>query len=200
MSKLIRHTQKRGTALFVALQLTGLTLLSLVSFVGGPQQSPKAPADRHVSAPLVQTTQGDQAQTAADQAQTQTAQRLTAADKEALRKSAHPAKKLYEPRASQVFNLATSRVADQNAQRTQGPESPNEEPTLTTDRDDYPPFSYVYFTGTGFQPGETVDMIVVETDPIQQSFDPWTVVADENGNFQTSWYVFSEDFIGATFL
>jgi hypothetical protein len=43
-------------------------------------------------------------------------------------------------------------------------------------------------------------MLVVETDPIQQSFDPWTVVADENGNFQTSWYVYSQDFNGATFL
>ena len=35
----------------------------------------------------------------------------------------------------------------------------------TTDRDDYPPLSYVYFTGSGFEPGETVQMIVVETDP-----------------------------------
>ena len=41
MSKLIRRTidiKKRGTALIVALQLTFITLLSLVSFVGGPQQ------------------------------------------------------------------------------------------------------------------------------------------------------------------
>src|SRR5207247_8485129 len=102
--------------------------------------------------------------------------------------------------ASQVFNLATSRAAAaENARNTQGPESPNDQPTLTTDRDDYPPYSYVYFTGTGFQPGETVNMIVVETDPIQQSFEPWDVVADENGNFQTSWYIFSQDFVGATF-
>ncbi len=43
-------------------------------------------------------------------------------------------------------------------------------------------------------------MIVVETDPIQQSFEPWTVVADENGNFQTSWYIFSQEFNGASFL
>src|SRR5262249_10238590 len=48
-------------------------------------------------------------------------------------------------------------------------------------------------------PGETVDMIVVETNPNQQSFQPWTVVADANGNFQTSWYVLSSDFVGATF-
>ena len=78
-------------------------------------------------------------------------------------------------------------------------ESPNDEPTLTTDREDYPPFSYVYFHGTGFQPGETVNMIVVESDPIQQSFEPWDVVADENGEFDTSWYIFSSEFDGATF-
>src|SRR5206468_1328160 len=163
--------------------------------IGGPQQAPKAPDETQVSAP---------AQAETDPSQTQAAQPLTAADltaaqREALRASAHPAKKLYEPRASQVFSLAQQRIADQAAQRTQGPESPNEGPTLTTDRQDYPPYSYVYFTGSGFQPGETVNMIVVETDPIQQSFEPWDVVADENGNFQTSWYVFSEDFIGATF-
>jgi hypothetical protein len=51
MSKLIRHTQKRGTALFVALQLTALTFLSVVSFVGGPQQQPPdAPAGSQSSA------------------------------------------------------------------------------------------------------------------------------------------------------
>ena len=53
MAKIIRRTvKKRGSALIVALQLTALTLLSLVSFVGGPQQSAnKAPADTQVSAP-----------------------------------------------------------------------------------------------------------------------------------------------------
>ena len=35
--------------------------------------------------------------------------------------------------------------------------------------------------------------------PIQQSFEPWDVVADENGEFDTSWYIFSSEFIGATF-
>src|SRR5206468_4522945 len=44
----------------------------------------------------------------------------------------------------------------------------------------------------------TVNMIVVELDPIQQSFQPWDVVTDENGNFQTSWYISSEELIGAT--
>ena len=41
---------------------------------------------------------------------------------------------------------------------------------------------------------------MVETDPVQQSFEPWQVVADENGEFDTSWYIFSQEFNGATFL
>ena len=61
MSKLIRHAQKRGTALFLAMQLTGLILLSLLTFIGGPQQSPKAPAETQVSGPA-ETQTGDLAQ------------------------------------------------------------------------------------------------------------------------------------------
>ena len=76
-------------------------------------------------------------------------------------------------------------------------ETPNEA-TLTTDREDYPPYSYVYINGTGFEPGETVNMIVVELSPNPASFEPWDVVADENGNIDTSWYIFTEELIGAT--
>ncbi len=66
MSKLIRRTvKKRGAALIVALQLTALTVLSLISLVGGPQQSAKAPADSAMS-----TGQTAQAQNQTDQAQT----------------------------------------------------------------------------------------------------------------------------------
>src|SRR5438093_5729077 len=189
MSKLIRRTtgiKKRGTALIVAVQLTALTLLSLVSFVSGPQQSAKAPAD---------------AQMSAAQTQTQPAQAPTATvTRDALRASAVFATKLYEPLASEIFNLAASRAesARQSAQQSvQGVEAPNGA-TLTTDQQDYPPYSYVYIAGTGFAPGETVNMIVVELDPIQQSFQPWDVVADENGNINTSWYIFTEELIGAT--
>src|SRR5437870_5411781 len=188
MSKLIRRKKEIGAALVLALQLTTLTVIGLMApFASGPQQSANAPAD---------------AQMRAAQTQTQPAQAPTATvTRDALRASAVFATKLYEPLASEIFNLAASRAesARQSAQQSvQGGEAPNGA-TLTTDQQDYPPFSYVYFTGSGFQPGETVNMIVVELDPIQKSFQPWDVVADENGNFQTSWYVFSEDFIGATF-
>ena len=193
MSKLIRRTIRKGggAALIAALQVLAVILAGLLMpWSSGPQPA-KAPAETPVSAPVPGIS--------SNQAQAITAKTLTPSERSALRRTAVPAKKLYEPLASQVFNLANQRIAEQAAQRSPGPEEPNTEPTLTTDREDYAPYTYVYFTGTGFQPGETVNMIVVETDPIQQSFQPWDVVADANGNFQTSWYVFSSDFIGATF-
>src|SRR5438093_2734627 len=186
MSQLIRRAvKKRGTALIVALQLTALTVLSLISFVGGPQQS-APPQDGFAvanNAPAASQISAAQAQAETAQAQTQTAQPLTATDKASLRKSAVFATKLYEPRATQIFNLATARAesAQQAAQQSaQESESPNNEPTLTTDREDYQPFTYVYFTGTGFEPGETVNMIVVELSPDPQSSEPRDVVADEH--------------------
>jgi hypothetical protein len=114
---------------------------------------------------------------------------------------------LYEPRATQIFNLATSRAesaeaarqaAQQSAEQSlQQGEQPNEA-TLTTDRQDYAPYSYVYISGTGFDPGETVNMIVVQLSPNPTSYEPWNVVADENGNINTTWYIFTEQLIGAT--
>ncbi|PYI58437.1 MAG: hypothetical protein DMC59_08465, partial [Verrucomicrobia bacterium] len=183
MPKLIRRTIRKGggAALIAALQVIALILIGFFSFIGGPQQSLKAPAETQVTGPA--------------QDQTQTAQPLMAADKSALRASAVVATRLYEPLATQVFNLATTRAAE--VQNSQNSELPNEA-TLTTDREDYPPFSYVYFHGTGFQPGETVNLIVVELSAAPSSFQPWNVVADKNGGFDTSWYISSEQFRGAT--
>src|SRR5439155_14657766 len=108
------------------------------------------------------------------------------------RASAIPATKLSGQRATEVFNLGTSRAEGANQA-----EAPNGA-TLTTDQEDYQPYTYVYITGTGFTPGETVNMIVVQFSPNPASYEPWDVVADANGNCETSWYVFSEDLIGAT--
>src|SRR6059058_3546386 len=124
-------------------------------------------------------------------AQTQTAQAPTASAKDALRASAFPATKLSGPQATGVFYLGASRAASANQS-----ELPNEA-TLTTDQEDYQPYTYVYMTGTGFSPGETVNMIVLELAPNPAAFEPWDVIADANGNFETSWYIFSEDLIGA---
>src|ERR1051325_6236366 len=190
MSKLIRRKKEIGAALAVALQLTTLTLIGVIGhFVAGTQQSTNAPA-------ASQTTAAPQAQTDRPS---------PATDRSNLRASAVYANKVSGPRAAQIFNLGTSRAAaarnaqESNQRSTQdGGDLPTDGPTLTTDQEDYPPYSYVYMTGTGFQPGEIVDMIVIETDPNQASFEPWQVEADENGEIHTSWYIFSTDFIGAT--
>src|SRR2546429_745407 len=108
------------------------------------------------------------------------------------RASAIPATKLSGPRATGVFYLAVSRAA--SAAQSEAPNSA----TLTTDQEDYQPYTYVYMSGTGFAPGETVNMIVVQLSPNPASYEPWDVVADANGNFETSWYIFSENLIGAT--
>src|SRR5439155_12626310 len=73
-------------------------------------------------------------------------------------------------------------------------------PTVTTDRQDYPPFSYVDITGTGFIPGETVvNQIVQIAGPNPgTAYDPWEVVANSDGNYVTTWLVFSDELIGAT--
>src|SRR5437763_9487911 len=124
--------------------------------------------------------------------QTQTSQASTASAKGDRRASAIAATKLSGPRATEVFNLAATRAGSVNqADLSNGA-------TLTTDQQDYAPYTYVYMTGTGFAPGETVNMIVVQLSPNPASYEPWDVVADANGNFQTSWYVFSEELIGAT--
>src|ERR1041385_3782270 len=203
MPKLLRRTVRKGggAALLIALQLITLTLLSLIGpMASGPKQA-NAPADSQ-QASVVQD-QGQQAPgTDALQQQRFTATDLTAAEKAALRQSAHFGKKVYEPLASEIYNLVTTNAAAVTAARNEARQlnQPYDGATLTPDREDYPPFSYVYFHGAGFQPGETVDMLVAETDPIQQSFDPWTVVADANGEFDTSWYIYSSEFDGATFL
>jgi len=129
MSKLIRRTKKNfGAALLIALQLITLTLAGLLMPWGtSPQQSANGPAVSQTSPADTQT-----------QADTPTAHALTAADKANLRSSAHFGKKLYEPLASQVFDLATSRAESagsgrQAAQQSmQEGELPNAGRSLTT--------------------------------------------------------------------
>src|SRR4026207_217500 len=77
-------------------------------------------------------------------------------------------------------------------------------PTLTSDQADYPPGSTVILTGTGFQAGEMVtlqvlhDTILGDNDE-SSAHQPWTVLADPNGNFETTWLVpWDQDELGAT--
>ena len=125
MSKLIRHAQKRGTALFLALQLTGLVLLSSLSFIGGPQsRDGGTPAETQVSAPAQQA-----ASAAADALQhtALTAADLTAAEKTALRKSAVTLRKSCTNRSPRRYLIWQQAVLNRQPQHpAEGPESPTE--------------------------------------------------------------------------
>src|SRR6185503_11537890 len=72
--------------------------------------------------------------------------------------------------------------------------------SVVTDTEDYPPYSIVWITGTGFSPGETVSNVVVQiAGPAPGTiYDGWEVVADVNGDFETEWLVFSDELVGTT--
>jgi hypothetical protein len=53
--------------------------------------------------------------------------------------------------------------------------------TVKTDQSDYAPGSIVTITGSGWQPGETVTLTLVES-PLIDTHPPMTTVADANGN------------------
>jgi hypothetical protein len=66
------------------------------------------------------------------------------------------------------------------------------EPYLCTERDNYNPGEMTEITGVAFQPGETVELIVLFADGTPatgEGHEPWQVVADADGNFQTTWHV-----------
>src|SRR5947207_15419846 len=75
--------------------------------------------------------------------------------------------------------------------------------TLTTDQSDYPPGGTVYITGAGFAASESVQCQVLHIDATITDNDtspahqPWSVTADDAGNFSTTWDVpFDEDELG----
>ncbi|MDI1304365.1 MAG: hypothetical protein PSX42_05905, partial [bacterium] len=80
--------------------------------------------------------------------------------------------------------------------------------TVSTDLLDYPPGATAIITLSGFQPLDSIVLLVehvgeepMGTDP--QFHQPWIVVADSTGSAQTSWYVPTVeegDALGATFL
>lgn len=68
--------------------------------------------------------------------------------------------------------------------------------SVTTDASDYPPGSTVLISGSGFASDETVELQVsniTDSADAGPEHDPWQVTADENGNFQTTWYVTDDE-------
>src|ERR1051326_3036334 len=72
--------------------------------------------------------------------------------------------------------------------------------TLSTDKPDYAPGQYVIFSGTGWQPGETVTIEVYET-----SVDPFfyegsvSAIADPSGNISNGDFLVQQSFLGQGF-
>ncbi|UCC44205.1 MAG: T9SS type A sorting domain-containing protein [Candidatus Zixiibacteriota bacterium] len=75
--------------------------------------------------------------------------------------------------------------------------------SIATDRDDYPPGDSVIIYGYDFMPGETVHMTVMYHDsipPTGPGQNPWDVVADGSGDFETFWIVPDSGYLNDTML
>jgi hypothetical protein len=71
--------------------------------------------------------------------------------------------------------------------------------TLHTDKDDYEPGTFVTITGSGWQPGETVNMVLHETGPTADPDFPLNAVADANGNITNDAWAPNEGDLGRRF-
>jgi hypothetical protein len=73
--------------------------------------------------------------------------------------------------------------------------------TVTTDRSDYPPGTTVVITGSGWLPGETVELTLHEV--LEEPVHPDLVlyaVADQNGTFVNSEFAPDDHDVGVTFI
>lgn len=76
-----------------------------------------------------------------------------------------------------VVPLSAAFATLANAQETSA------QPTIVSDKDEYPPGGTVVLTGSGWQPGESVNILVNDDEGRTWSRDV-TVTADENGNIR----------------
>src|ERR1043166_2762480 len=76
--------------------------------------------------------------------------------------------------------------------------------TLTTDKPDYSPGTTATITGSGFAAGEPVIVQVLRADGADADYDldhvPWSVIADTNGDFVTTWHVCEDDCVNAALV
>jgi hypothetical protein len=71
---------------------------------------------------------------------------------------------------------------------------------LVTDQPDYAPGSIALLVGTGFTPGETVEVQVLHADGTPSTgadHDPWNITATAKGYVITYWHVCQDDCVGA---
>ena len=70
--------------------------------------------------------------------------------------------------------------------------------SVTTDKDDYQPGDTVWFTGAGWQPGDTLDIVLAD-EPATHEPHTWWVAVNEIGGFTDSTYVVDVGDLGVTF-
>lgn len=73
-------------------------------------------------------------------------------------------------------------------------------PSVSTDRADYSPGTHVTISGKGFQPGERVRLMILQSDLLENrrpEHQPWQVRADQTGGFRATWPVTAHE-AGAT--
>ncbi|MBW6489721.1 MAG: HYR domain-containing protein [Lentimicrobium sp.] len=71
--------------------------------------------------------------------------------------------------------------------------------TLQTDKEDYQPGETVIISGTGWQPGETINMVLEHLHFYHEN-DLLTGTADENGNFEHDDYIIDPSDLGELFM
>ncbi|MFC4815810.1 hypothetical protein, partial [Flavobacterium sp. GCM10023249] len=72
--------------------------------------------------------------------------------------------------------------------------------SVFTDRDDYVPGQYVVVTGSGWLPGETVQLHFDETPQVCTADHNRYTIADENGNINYAQFLINERHLGVTFI
>jgi hypothetical protein len=70
--------------------------------------------------------------------------------------------------------------------------------SITTDKDDYAPGDTVHFTGTGWQAGDSLDIVLID-DALTQETHSWAVGIADDGTFHDSTYVVDVADLGVTF-
>jgi len=60
--------------------------------------------------------------------------------------------------------------------------------SISTDKDDYQPGDVVHFTGSGWQPGDVLDIVLTD-DPLTHDPHTWTVQVRPDGTFEDDTYV-----------
>ncbi len=70
--------------------------------------------------------------------------------------------------------------------------------SISTDKDDYQPGDTVHFTGSGWQPGDVLDIVLTD-DPLTHDPLTWSVSVGEDGMFHDTTYVVNEGDLNVKF-